>query len=136
MFSGSANLGTFCALDLTNNIYCDGTAVPYYGQRGDGRPLSTTNNWGSFFEKSIPTQVDQTGVLAGKTIEDIEAGANGNFTCVIANQAVYCWGVNDVGEIGDGTIGVNNSKIRPTAVDISGPLGKPGGASLSNPIIY
>lgn len=137
MFSGNANLGTFCALDLTSSVYCDGTAYPYYGQRGDGRPLSSAADyWGSLFEKSIPTQVDQTGVLAGKTINKMEAGANGNFTCVVANQAVYCWGVNDVGEMGDGTIGISNSKLRPTAVDISGPLGKPGGANLSNPIIY
>ncbi len=135
LVSGSANLGTFCALDLANIAYCDGRANPYYGQRGDGTtPLGW--NWGSFFDKSEPKLVDQSHALAGKTITKMEAGAYGNFTCVIADQAVYCWGINDVGEIGDGTIGTNNSKNTPTATSISGPLGKPGGVSMSNPITF
>lgn len=135
LVGGSANLGTFCALDLANIAYCDGTSFPYYGQRGDGTPLGY--NWNELFQKSDPKLVDQSHILAGKTITEMEAGAYGNFTCVVANQAVYCWGINDVGEIGDGTIGTNNSKTVPTATDVTtSPLGKPGGVTMSSPITF
>lgn len=135
LVSGSANLGTFCALDMASIAYCDGTSFPYYGQRGDGTALGY--NWGELFQRSDPKLVDQTHALAGKTITEMEAGAYGNFTCVTANQAVYCWGINDVGEMGDGTTGTNNSKTVPTAVDVTtSPLGKPGGVSMSSPITF
>lgn len=137
--SGSANLGTFCALDMAGIVYCDGGPYnPYYGQLGDGvkpiRPDYTWNN--STNPLSEPTRIDQTKALSGKVITSMQGGRYGNFTCVIANEAVYCWGFNGEGEIGDGTIGTANSKSGPTAVDISGPLGKPGGTSISNLITF
>lgn len=72
-----------------------------YGQLGDG---STT-------DRSSPVAVSTSGVLNGKTVQDIQAGLN--HTCVRANSAAYCWGNNGSGQIGDGT---NTGRASPVAV--------------------
>jgi alpha-tubulin suppressor-like RCC1 family protein len=137
LVSGSANLGTFCALDIAGIAYCDGpTFNPYYGQLGDGTPIHPIGNFWDTGGNSVVRAIDQAHALAGKTITTMTAGRYGNFTCVIADQAVYCWGYNGEGEVGDGTIGANNSKNTPTPVDISGVLGKPGGTNFSNAINF
>lgn len=51
----------------------------------------------------MPTAVDRSGVLAGKTVKHLVTGYNHN--CVIASDdKLYCWGSNLYGELGNGTM--------------------------------
>ena len=65
----------------------------------------------------IPTAVDNSDVLAGKTVTSISAG-NAS-TCAVADGQAYCWGANTWGQLGNGT--TDNNSI-PVAVDTSGAL--------------
>ncbi len=80
-----------CALDSTGAAYCWGDN--YYGELGDGTTASS----------ALPVAVDATGVLAGKVLTQVSAG--GNFwTCATdTTGAVYCWGNNSQGALGDGS---------------------------------
>ncbi|MCX6875988.1 MAG: cadherin-like beta sandwich domain-containing protein [Verrucomicrobia bacterium] len=64
-----------------------------YGQLGNN---TTTNS-------SIPVPVDQSGVLAGKRVVAIAAGANHNLA-LCADGTLAAWGSNDYGELGFGTL--------------------------------
>jgi alpha-tubulin suppressor-like RCC1 family protein len=95
-----------CALDSAGAAYCWGNNVN--GQLGDGTMTSS----------DVPVAVDTSGVLAGKILTQISAGYNG--TCALDTAgAVYCWGGNVNGELGDGTM---TSSDVPVAVDTSGVL--------------
>ena len=87
--------------------YCWGRNTE--GQLGNN---STTNS-------SVPVPVSTSGVLAGKTIGAISAGAK--HTCAVAEGRAYCWGNNDNGKLGDDRHHTADSKV-PVAVDISGVL--------------
>jgi hypothetical protein len=78
-----------CAVDTAGAAYCWG--INFFGQLGDG----TTAN------SSAPVAVDASGALAGKKLAQISAG--GFFwTCATdASGAVYCWGDNLGGQLGD-----------------------------------
>lgn len=95
-----------CVLASDNQAYCWGYGTS--GQLGNNTILTS----------KVPVAVDTTGVLAGKTVVQVEAGYLS--TCVIAsdNQA-YCWGDNTYGQVGNNTV-VGSSV--PVAVDISGVL--------------
>lgn len=96
-----------CALDTDGRAYCWGSNPD--GGLGDG----TTTGSG------VPVAVDTSGVLAGKKLIEISAGAEGS-TCALASTGVaYCWGDNGGGELGDGSMA---SSTVPVAVDTSGPL--------------
>ena len=59
-----------------------------------------------------PMQV-KDGLPAGEKIVSLSAGANRG--CVImTNKRSYCWGLNNEGQIGDGTSGPGNDRISPT----------------------
>ena len=101
----SAGEGLSCAIE-SGEAYCWGDN--YYGDLGDG---STTNS-------NVPVAVDTSGVLAGETITQIAAG--GASACALGNSgAVYCWGDDIAGELGDGS---TTSSSVPVAVDTSGVL--------------
>ncbi|NTW61271.1 RCC1 repeat-containing protein, partial [Candidatus Saccharibacteria bacterium] len=58
------------------------------------------------------------GVLSGKTVSSIASGNYG--VCAIASDNnAYCWGLNDRGELGNGTWA---DSYVPTAVSTSGVL--------------
>jgi alpha-tubulin suppressor-like RCC1 family protein len=77
-----------CALDGSGAAYCWGNNEN--GELGDGSTDSS----------STPVAVDTSGVLAGKTVTQITAGAY--HTCAVdASGAFYCWGEGDEGELGD-----------------------------------
>jgi alpha-tubulin suppressor-like RCC1 family protein/Tfp pilus assembly protein PilE len=91
-----------CAIASNNNAYCWGYNA--YGQIGDN--TSGTN-------RLVPTAVSKAGVLSNLTILSISnAGAD---TCAVAsNNYMYCWGRNNLGQIGDNTTGTN--RLVPTLV--------------------
>jgi alpha-tubulin suppressor-like RCC1 family protein len=93
-----------CALDTAGQAYCWG--LNFDGELGDG---TTTDS-------SVPVVVDTSGVLAGKTLTQLSGGESS--TCALdASGAAYCWGDNDIGELGDGT---TTSSTVPVAVDLTG----------------
>jgi alpha-tubulin suppressor-like RCC1 family protein len=78
-----------CSLASNGWVYCWGRDD--YGQRGDQSDLSWT------FDQPPPEPV--VGALRFATVE---AGAY--HTCgVTAGGETYCWGLNDSGQVGDGT---------------------------------
>jgi alpha-tubulin suppressor-like RCC1 family protein len=63
-------------------------------------------------QSNTPVAVTATGFLAGKVVTVI--GAGGSHSCAIASGAAFCWGSNNIGELGDGT---RASSFVPVAVD-------------------
>ncbi len=102
----SAGLQHTCAIGSDNQAYCWGL--------NDNGQLGTGNNT----NMNVPTKVNNTGVLAGKTIRQISSGYF--HTCVIAsdNQA-YCWGKGDAGRLGNNS---TTSTSNPVAVTNTGVL--------------
>jgi alpha-tubulin suppressor-like RCC1 family protein len=99
--------GTYitCALDSQGAAYCWGLG----GELGNG---STANS-------SVPTAVDTSGALSGKTLTQITTGAALTTCALDSAGAAYCWGYNAQGQLGDGT--TTPSGV-PVAVDTSGVL--------------
>lgn len=93
-----------CAIASDSQAYCWGTN--FFDALGNSNPRSYDS------PVDIPMAVDTSGVLKGKTIKSITAGAR--HTCVIAsgNQA-YCWGDNDGSSLGDNS---TDSSELPTSV--------------------
>lgn len=94
---------TCSAIAGTNgNLYCWGYGA--HGQIGDNM----------FVNRSAPmTALDPAGV---DTWKSISSGMNSStsYTCGIAeNDQIYCWGYNNVGQLGDGT---TTNRGRPTAI--------------------
>jgi alpha-tubulin suppressor-like RCC1 family protein len=84
-----------CALS-SGAVYCWG--YNYYGQLGDG---TTTAPTAPYYRQS-PTAVDTSGALAGVTVSQISVG--GQHSCAVSSAgAVYCWGYNGFGQVGNGT---------------------------------
>src|SRR5580692_9449258 len=78
------------------------------GQLGNGSTISS----------SEPVPVSTVGVLAAKTLTQIDAGTN--FTCALDTAgAAYCWGLNGNGQLGNGSV---ISSSVPVAVTTSGAL--------------
>ncbi len=75
-----------------------------------------------------PVPVTQSaGVLAGKSVTDISAGSE--HTCAIANGQVYCWGLNNYGQLGTGN--TNNSLIPVLVTQAAGVLAGKSVTSIS-----
>lgn len=81
--------------------YCWGNN--FFGQLGNG---NTSNS-------SDPVPV--TGLLSGKTVTNISAGAQ--HTCAVADGQAYCWGDGSSGRLGTGNY---NQQLNPSLVDVSG----------------
>ena len=73
-----------CALDTQGQAYCWGRNN--YGQLGNG----STN------DSNTPVAVDASGVLAGKTLTQIQSGETSTCALDSSGQA-YCWGRNKIG---------------------------------------
>ncbi|MCX6875987.1 MAG: cadherin-like beta sandwich domain-containing protein [Verrucomicrobia bacterium] len=90
----------------------DGTLAAWgynnYGQLGNN---GTTNG-------NVPVQVDQSGVLAGKSITAIAAG-DSHCLALCADGTLCAWGSNNQGQLGDDS---NNNSSVPVAVNLSGVL--------------
>ena len=103
---------TTCALDSAGTAYCWGDN--YYGEFGDG---GTANS-------PVPVPVDTGGALAGKDLVQISA-ADSQHTCSAdAADALYCWGDNASGDLG------NDSNGQSDVPALAGPQA-PGGVSAT-----
>jgi alpha-tubulin suppressor-like RCC1 family protein len=76
-----------CVIKTDGTVWCWG--LNDHGQLGDG----TTNS------SSTPVQVLGLPGLAFT----VAVSANGSFSCASTNMGPYCWGLNDHGQLGDGT---------------------------------
>jgi YD repeat-containing protein len=84
-----------CSLLVTGKVKC-------WGNNGLGEMGNGTSYDDPFPPLGEATPVNVTGVL---TAVDISANVTGQFTCVVlADTTVQCWGLNERGELGVGTL--------------------------------
>ena len=96
----TSNVEHTCALASNNQAYCWGHNE--YGELGNG----TTSN------ANVPMIVAQGAIPLGVHLTQINAGRD--HTCALAsNNQAYCWGRNQYGQLGNGTM--NNSYV-PTPI--------------------
>jgi prepilin-type N-terminal cleavage/methylation domain-containing protein len=102
----SAEGSEACVIASDGQPYCWG--YNYNGQLGNN---STT-------QSQVPVAVDNSGVLSGKNSTYIStAGAQ---ACVVASDnQVYCWGFNNMGQLGNNSTSDSHS---PVAVNTAGVL--------------
>jgi alpha-tubulin suppressor-like RCC1 family protein len=98
----SVGFGEACALDRAHAAFCWGDND--YGELGDGGAAST----------GVPVAVQTSGVLAGKTLTQITAGAF-HACATDTDAAAYCWGDNNQGDLG------NNSTVQSDVPVLAGP---------------
>jgi alpha-tubulin suppressor-like RCC1 family protein len=99
--------GAFSCDLQAGRAYCWGNND--YGQLGDGSSTAS----------SFPVPVDAGGVLAGKSLTQISAGAA--HACVLDRAgAAFCWGYDGTGALGNGSTAYSSDI--PVAVDTSGVL--------------
>lgn len=107
----SAGFSYGCGVASTGQVYCWGTN--YMGQLGDGSTVTPTT----------PVAVVSSGAMAGQAITAVTAGYD--FACALSSGgAVYCWGDNGWGELGNPSVphsGGSYSDV-PVAVTTSGLL--------------
>ena len=101
--------GSFaCVIASDDNAYC-------WGSNSEGQ---IGNNNAQTGPQNVPVAVDTSGVLTGKTVKSLSAGAT--HACIIASDdKAYCWGMGEWGQLGN--YGVVDSLV-PVAVDESGVL--------------
>ena len=93
-----------CALSSAGAAYCWGLGTS--GQLGNNTTVTS----------GAPVAVYTGGALSGVTLTQITAG-NGSACAVSSAGAVYCWGLNSSGQLGNGTL--TQSPV-PVAVTTSG----------------
>lgn len=92
--------GAHSCMIQSGTAYCWGSNSN--GQLGDGSTISSTS----------PVPVYSGGVLAGRTLTQIVAGASN--TCALdSTGAAYCWGLNTSGQLG------NNSSLTQSLVPVT-----------------
>jgi alpha-tubulin suppressor-like RCC1 family protein len=99
-----------CAVSTNGHAYCWGAND--YGEIGDGTTNGSDNPVKVKGLPATPVQIVAGGDFDGSTTP-------ADFTCALLTTGdVYCFGVNETGELGNGT--TTNSQI-PVKVDLSGP---------------
>ena len=77
-----------CALDSTGAAYCWGDNAN--GQLGNASTTTT----------DVPVTVSTSGLLSGRTVTQISAGA-GDTCAVDSRGAIFCWGTDALGQLGN-----------------------------------
>ena len=104
----------------------------YYAGTGNDLILQWANTrllgWGSngngqlgnngVVDSSLPTQVNRTGVLAGKVVTALATGANHSLA-LCSDGTLAAWGYNDYGQLGNGS---TTDSLIPVAVTSTGTL--------------
>mgnify|MGYP001348886508 CR=1 FL=1 len=103
-YNGSSSAYTHVCVVASGKAYC-------WGENNSGQ-LGRSNSTGTrTSDSNVPIAVYDSGVLSGKTVQDIVVGLR--HSCALANSKVYCWGNNGSGQVGDAT---NSTRYVPTAV--------------------
>ena len=100
-----AGWGTSAVLDSNGQVYT----------WGSGNSLGNSSASAS----TVPVAVDTGGVLSGKTVSKLRVGGF-HMLVQTTDGMLFGWGVNNRGQIGDGTSGTN--RLSPVAVDVTGVL--------------
>jgi alpha-tubulin suppressor-like RCC1 family protein len=107
----SAGVGHTCGVTTDNVAYCwGGNGAGQLGIGNSTGPESCGENPGNF--EPIPCSTKPVRVLGNLAFRQISAGVN--HTCgVTVDNVAYCWGLNQIGEVGDGT---GTQRLTPVAV--------------------
>jgi hypothetical protein len=97
----------YCALTTSNQIWC-------WGYNNEGETGQSTNTDEYIYN---PVQVNQSGVLLGKTIVTLKCGT---YSCAVLDSAgrLYTWGYDGYAQLGDGDAGYDD-QYDPVAVAAS-----------------
>ncbi len=109
---GKTIVAVAAGIDHTLALSSDGKVYAWgdnsYGQLGNH----------SFDNSTVPVVVDTTGVLAGKKVIAIAAGANYSMA-LTSDGKIYAWGSNNSGQLG--VLGLTRSNV-PVAVNLTGSI--------------
>lgn len=96
-------------------VLCEDGTLASWGNNNNAQLGNPSAVYGG---SSTPLQVDQTGVLAGKTVVAIAAGAYHNLA-LCSDGTLAAWGNNDNGQLGNGT---TTASASPVMVNMNGVL--------------
>ncbi|MCX6854862.1 MAG: MBG domain-containing protein [Verrucomicrobia bacterium] len=127
VLSGKTVVGVSAGKDHSVALCSEGTVAVwgdnYYGQLGNN---STRNS-------SVPVVVTATGVLSGRTVVAVSAGAT-HTMALLSDGTVAAWGYNGLGQLGNNSMA--NSTV-PVAVNTSALLpGERFTTSITGPSAY
>jgi alpha-tubulin suppressor-like RCC1 family protein len=105
-----------CAIDPSGAATCWGSNA--WGQVGDG--TSSPGNCGACRNKPVNV-LGLAGATAIAGSADTVASQDAGHTCAIAGGQLYCWGLNNYGQIGDGS-GVSQSRPVLVSNPMMGPV--------------
>lgn len=119
--------GQFFSLALCSDGTVAGWGANFYGSLGDGTTISS----------AAPVAVDVSGVLQGKTITHIAAGAlHSQATC--SDGTIAAWGYNGAGQLGVGNlvyssspVAVGNGVFPPGSLFVAGTTGSVASHNLA-----
>ncbi len=116
---------SYCALLTNGRVYCWGLGD--FGQLGNGKTRNSSR-------PVAVSAVSGTGVLTGVASIVSDAFGYGDEYCAVLHAGgVDCWGLNQDGQLGDGT---TKNSARPVAVKGAGGSGLLAGVTEVQPAIY